>query len=138
MNRQQAKELLPIIQAFVEGRKIEYREKGEEYWGETNTPTFNIDSNEYRIKPDPKYRPFANADECWQEMLRHQPFGWLKDKEEGYKVTITRVNDDENTGLMAINGQNEWTLDGIIECYTFADGTPFGIKEENNYGICIL
>lgn len=130
MNRQQAKELLPIIQAFVEGRKIEYREKGEEYWGETNMPTFNIDSNEYRIKPDPKYRPFANADECWQEMLRHQPFGWLKDKEEGYKVTITRVNDDENTGLMAINGQNEWTLDGIIECYTFADGTPFGIKEE--------
>lgn len=130
MNRQQAKELLPIIQAFVEGRKIEYREKGEEYWGVTNTPTFNIDSNEYRIKPDPKYRPFANADECWQEMQKHQPFGWVKDKEEGYKVTITRVNDDENTGIMAINGKSEWTLEGIIECYTFADGTPFGIKEE--------
>lgn len=23
---------------------------------------------EYRIKPEPKYRPFANAKECWKEM----------------------------------------------------------------------
>lgn len=130
MNRQQAKELLPIIQAAVEGKAIEFRDSDHKYWQELTVPAFNLDVYKYRIKPEPKYRPFTNADECWQEMQKHQPVGWLKDKEEGYKVTITRVNDDENTGLMAINGQNEWTLDGIIECYTFADGTPFGIKEE--------
>lgn len=115
MDRKKAKELLPIIQAFVEGRKIEYREKGEEYWGETNTPTFNIDSNEYRIKPDPKYRPFANADECWQEMLRHQPFGWVK-TDEGYEQ-IWHVNKGDN-------------FNATLKTCTFADGTPFGIKEE--------
>lgn len=129
MNREQAKELLPIIQAFAEGKTIQIREDIDWcYLG--NEADFNLSPQRYRIKPEPKYRPFTNADECWQEMQKHQPVGWLKDKEEGYKVTITRVNDDENTGLMAINGQNEWTLDGIIECYTFADGTPFGIKEE--------
>lgn len=129
MNREQAKELLPIIQAFADGKTIQIREDIDWcYLG--NEADFNLSPQRYRIKPEPKYRPFTNADECWQEMQKHQPVGWLKDKEEGYKVTITRVNDDENTGLMAINGQNEWTLDGIIECYTFADGTPFGIKEE--------
>ena len=128
MNRQQAKELLPIIQAFAEGKPIQSRYiNGSNTWFDDNYLNFG-DSVEYRIKPEPKYRPFANADECWQEMQKHQPFGWLKDKEEGYKVTITRVDDDENTGIMVINGKSEWTLEGIIECYTFADGTPFGIK----------
>ncbi len=129
MNRQQAKELLPIIQAFAEGKTIQVREDIDWcYLG--NETDFNLSPQRYRIKPEPKYRPFANADECWQEMQKHQPFGWVKDKEEGYKVTITRVNDDENTGFMAINGKSEWKLKEIIECYTFADGTPFGIKEE--------
>lgn len=131
MNREQAQKLLPIIQAFAEGKEVQTIDKNGE-WINCSCINFEFNSspNSYRIKPEPKYRPFTNADECWQEMQKHQPVGWLKDKEEGYKVTITRVNDDENTGIMAINGKSEWTLEGIIECYTFADGTPFGIKEE--------
>lgn len=128
MNREQAKKLLPIIQAFAEGKTVQY--KIEKEWIQTNVPTFNPYLWEYRIKPEPKYRPFKDAEECWQEMQKHQPFGWVKDMENGHKVAITRVNDDENTGLIAINGKSEWPLERLIECYTFADGTPFGIKEE--------
>lgn len=130
MDREQAKKLLPIIQAFAEGKTIEFRERGCTLWTESVSPIFNFAIFEYRIKPSPKYRPFANAEECWQEMQKHEPFGWVKDKERGYKVTITIVNDDENTGFMAINGKSEWTLEGLMDYYTFADGTPFGIKEE--------
>lgn len=135
MNRSQAKELLPIIQAFAEGKIIQSR-RINGMWIDLEMKTaLNIISlidepQKYRIKPEPKYRPFANAEECWQEMQKHQPFGWMKDKERGYKVTVTRVNDDENTGFMAINGKSEWTLEGLMDYYTFADGTPFGIKEE--------
>lgn len=129
MNRQQAKELLPIIQAFAEGKTIQVQEDIDWcYLG--NDADFNLNPSRYRIKPSPKYCPFANAEECWQEMQKHEPFGWVKDKERGHKVTITRVNDDENTGFMAINGKSEWTLEGLMDYYTFADGTPFGIKEE--------
>uniref|UniRef100_UPI0040251419 hypothetical protein n=1 Tax=Prevotella sp. TaxID=59823 RepID=UPI0040251419 len=128
MNREQAKKLLPIIQAFAEGKTVQY--KIEKEWIQTNVPTFNPYLWEYRIKPEHKYRPFKDAEECWQEMQKHQPFGWVKDMENGHKVAITRVNDDENTGLIAINGKSEWPLERLIECYTFADGTPFGIKEE--------
>lgn len=84
----------------------------------------------YRIKPKPKYRPFANVEECWQEMLKHQPFGWIKDKYNETYVMITRANDDGETGGMSINGYPEWDFLGLIDNYTFADGTPFGIKEE--------
>lgn len=121
MNRSEAKELLPIIQAFVEGGKIEYRELGEEHWSGTSTPTFDIESNEYRIKREPKYHPFLNAEECWQEMKKHEPFGWLKDKKTKEYELLRRVA----------------PKDGVIDQYTsvyercvFADGTPFGIKEE--------
>lgn len=132
MNREQAKELLPIIQAFAEGKTIQVKASDGLWYGregENCEFNFNADPQVYRIKSEPKYRPFANAEECWQEMQKHQPFGWIKDKGDGYKVLITKVNDDKNTDYMSINGNGGWTLDGIMDYYTFADGTPFGIKE---------
>lgn len=123
MNRQQAKELLPIIQAFAEGKTIEFRIKdGEEpnglrgwEWEEVDIPTFDTRRYEYRIKPEPKCRPFANEEECWQEMQKHQPFGWVK-TDEGYEQ-IWHVNKGDD-------------FNATLKTCTFADGTPFGIKEE--------
>ena len=81
MNRQQAKKLLPIIQAFAEGKTIQYRH-GDVDWVDVapyGTLSFSDDISKYRIKSKQKYRPFKDAEECWNEMLKHQPFGWLKD-----------------------------------------------------------
>ena len=128
MNRQQAKDFLPIIQAFAEGKTVEYCYNDN--WIEQENYGFMDNVRNYRIKSEPKYRPFKNAEECWTEMQKHQPFGWLKDKEDGYKVTITKVNDDEKTDNMSINGNGSWDFQGIMHYYTFADGTPFGINEE--------
>lgn len=131
MNREQAKELLPIIQAFAEGRAIEVRSNskynpGE--WIETATPTFDIKSHEYRIKPGPKYHSFLNAEECWQEMKKHEPFGWVKDKQDGHYALITAVEDGARaTGL---NGVIGWNFTTLKKYFDFADGTPFGIKVE--------
>ena len=128
MDRERAKELLPIIQAFAEGKTIQVQEDIDWcYLGDD--ADFNLNPLRYRIKPESKYRPFKDAEECWAEMQKHQPFGWIKDKGDGYKVLITKVNDDKNTDYMSINGNGSWTLDGIMDYYTFADGTPFGIKE---------
>lgn len=130
MNREQAKDLLPIIQAFAEGKTIEFRNKSFKEWTEIENPSFDPTITNYRIKPEPKYRSFANAKECWAEMLKHQPFGWVKDKnkEDGTYVMVTKVSDGRDD--MVINGNYNWRLDGLLKCFTFADGTPFGIKEE--------
>lgn len=79
MNRQQAKELLPIMKAFAEGKTILCRLLGSKCWAEVKSLSFNIDRLEYRIKPEPKHRPFKNAKECWEEMQKHNPYGWVKD-----------------------------------------------------------
>lgn len=124
MDRNQAKEFYPFLQAFAEGRVIECRTKPSAVKG-TSVPNDWIEINEigywdnieYRVKPEPKCRPFKDAKECWSEMQKHQPFGWTKLKGEIEYSFITDVNDNIN-------------YSDAIRDYTFADGTPFGIKEE--------
>ena len=119
MDRNQAKALLPIIQAFSEGRKIMVKDRrlsDEEYnWSEVDDCSFNIKQFEYRIKPKSTYRPFKNAEECWQEMQKHQPFGWVKYANKYISIST-------------IDSNNNYEID--FDDYTFADGTPFGVKEE--------
>lgn len=132
MNRNQAKEFYPILQAFVEGKAIECRTKpstlskswqGMNDWTEIKEIGYQ-DNIEYRIKPEPKFRPFKDAEECWTEMLKHQPFGWVKSKENGYYSFITMLNN-----RFRLNGYDGWRFDDTINKFTFADGTTFGVKE---------
>ena len=129
MTREEAKQLLPIIQAFAEGKAIESRciKGNKSLWYYDEDPSFDNDL-EYRLKTEPKYRPFANAEECWKEMQKHQPLGWVKDKKDGHYVLITGVDDD--TCGMSLNGNAAWSLSGIMDLFTFADGLPFGVKVE--------
>ena len=126
MTRQQAKELLPILQAFAEGKEVELKTKEGSEWSileEDDMQYIDFLKCDLRIKP--KYRPFANKEECWQEMLKHQPFGWVKAYHGQF--VITEIRDSKAT-----IGRNDRLLDFdyIFKNYKFADGTPFGIKEE--------
>ena len=119
MNRQQVKELLPIIQAFAEGKEIEVKLKSGSKWctfNENDIHYINVEECDFRIKSEPKYRPFKDKEECWNEMLRHHPFGWLK-----YKKNDSYIN------CNSIRNINAFKID--FKELTFADGTPFGIKE---------
>ena len=92
MTREEAKQLLPIIQAFAEGEIIECRTKPgtisagiPNEWTEIKEIGF-WNGIEYRIKLKPKYRPFKDAEECWTEMLNHHPFGWLNGDKCFYNI----------------------------------------------------
>ena len=130
MTRENAKALLPIIQAFAEGKTIQYYDSLIDIadWEDCENPNFENLTYKFRIKPEPTYRPFKDAEECWLEMQKHQPFGWVKDKKDGHHALITAVDDD--TCGMSLNGNAAWSLSGIMDLFTFADGVPFGVKEE--------
>ena len=119
MTREEAKELLPIIQAFAEGKTIEVYYGEDQGWHTMviTNPKFDLNPSQYRIKPEPKYRPFKSKEECWNEMLKHQPFGWVKGKDGQYTQILTMsVREEEN-------------FDYWFKNFTFPDGKPFGIKE---------
>lgn len=92
------------------------------------------ESYKYRIKPEDTYRPFETKEECWNEMLKHQPFGWVKSKKSGHHFSIGSVlwdNDFNDVYVtFAYDGMLSRSSKSVFEDFTFADGTPFGIKEE--------
>lgn len=98
-------------------------------WREvTDFPIGMIKHFKFRIKPEvKKYRPFANVEECWTEMKKHQPFGWIKSKEDGSRSLITLIISEENIDINCIGGFNS---DKIMKRFTFDDGAVFGILEE--------
>ena len=131
MNRKEAAELLPIIQAFAEGRDIEYRSKGfNENWKKvTQIPELSFKSFEYLIKPDPKYRPFKSQEECLQEMLKHRSFGVVKDKHFANYQTHRAFTCLTNEGCN-FRRYEDMTFETSFKNLLFADGTPFGVKVE--------
>lgn len=134
MDRNQAKEFYPILQAFAEGKVIECRTKlsaveGSDIpnnWTEMTEIEF-WNNTEYRIKPEPKYRPFKDAKECWAEMQKHQPVGFMKfkDTESGYYM-LTSIARGVGVGI----NDSLFSYDRVFDDYTFADGLPFGVKVE--------
>lgn len=137
MDREQAKALLPIIKAFSEGKIIEYRDSmlKDDWKIVKEIPNLSFGCFEYRIKPEHQYRPFKDTKECWQEMQKHQPFGWLKDKDSELRniqaLTEKMSTIADGVYLRGINLINGWHIfEEAIEEYSFADGTPFGIVEE--------
>lgn len=135
MDRNQAKEFYSILQAYAEGKVIECRTKPSAVEG-TDVPNDWTEmkeieyknNTEYRIKPEVKFRPFANAKECWAEMQKHQPFGWIKCKEGYFNIVYV---DDYYVGL-ADKGNSSILLasKNSYQDNTFKDGTPFGVKVE--------
>ena len=132
MDRNQAKEFYPILQAFAEGRVIECRTKPSAVKGSDipNDWTEMIEiefwnNTEYRVKPEPKCRPFKDEKECWAEMQKHQPFGWTYDYTNNIWDSITRVT---SSGI--IYEEDMMCFEDVFNRVKFADGTPFGIKVE--------
>ena len=122
MTREEMKDLLPVMQAFADGKTIEYSSDGD-LWIETDTPDW-CSNRFYRIKKEPKYRPFKSQEECWDEMTRHQMFGWVKRIDTGAYAHISAVSQD----FILFNNEKFYRED-IFDCYTFIDGAPFGIIE---------
>ena len=133
LTRKELKELLPFMQAFAEGKIIQYK-NSRGVWVETDCPLWS-NYTEYRIKPESKYRPFKNQEECWQEMHKHPDFGWVK-KISGHR-NFLYIMELYSTGIVINDVDNFGGFKNLIKTYdfafaktTFADGTPFGIKEE--------
>ncbi len=136
MTREEVKELLPIMQALAEGKAIQDKIEGLTDWCDTDEINLEYNGQKiiHRIKPEPKYRPFKTQEECWEEMLKHQQFGWVKSKKNGCFRCIGEVSLSEELGEAMITFSTNESLSrasySLFDEYTFADGTPFGIKEE--------
>jgi hypothetical protein len=142
MKKNELLELLPILQAYVEGKELQRRKHNHPACQSDHTRFYNppgpwvdympgdeVDLNpwmyEYRVKPDP--RPFKDMEECWKEMQKHHPLGWLKDLRNDSIINIIQVDDN---GVSYIN--DDYITENypmMLKSFKFTDGKPFGIYE---------
>ena len=130
MTREELKKVMPILTAFVEGKVIQVCTKTGIWADCDGISLYSLCSwtEGYRIKPEPKYRPFKDAEECWNEMQKHQPFGWIKSKDDS---TINKFMFIDSLRKDEVSISNvDFNYNDLVEYYIFADGAPFGMKEE--------
>lgn len=130
----EVQKLFPILEAIKEGKTIQF--KDSDGWRDINGDdegfylnTLVEETDKYRIKPEPKYRPFKNAEECWTEMQKHQPFGVVKDKYFANYQTHRAFTCLVTNGCH-FRGYEDETFENSFKNLLFADGTPFGVKVE--------
>lgn len=131
MTREEAKEAVKIMEAYANGKKIQYINDNNE-WVEPFNPVFDWSRRAYRIKPEQNYRPFKTQEECWSEKLKHQPFGYIKGKEIKNIVCITEISTSSTHNELYLSLSHITSVyDAVFlfDSYTFADGTPFGVKD---------
>ena len=124
MTREKMKKLLPIIQAWVDGKIIQVWTN--DTWVDEEYPCFFEELSQFRIKPESKYRPFKTQKECWKEMLKHQPLGWLRSKRIKDIYQLITIRNHE----IRIFADLPLRFSRAYREYEFLDGSPFGIKEE--------
>lgn len=131
MDKEKTKDLIKIMQAFLKGEAIECKTRESEdlpsNWFTHDVDYWNTDTYMYRIKPEPQYRPFKSEEECWTEMKNHQPFGWVQ--VNGNYTNIVKLGGKMNE--MFVNSRH-YNWYNAYKCFTFADGTPFGMKITDN------
>ena len=117
MNREETKEAIKVMQAFVDGKKIK-----NQYKDLLENPVWDWNNYRYNIIDEQKqpttHRPFKNEEEF-------EPFF---DKRVIYKNTgdVYRISGFGNSGVIVGIVKNTW--DEFFEYYTFYDGSPCGIS----------
>ena len=127
MTRKDLEKLWPIIEAYKQGKTIELYDPSTESWSEIDDPCFESDPDLYRVASEPRYRLFRSSEECWEEMKKHEPFGWVKN-DVGIYSFICGVG--KNAILFSLDPIVSLDFWNAFNKYVFADDTPFGKKEE--------
>ena len=134
MTREELKEAMPILTAFVEGKTIQIYDHNTEEWmdevEQLHTTSLFVRLSDFRIKPETTYRPFKDGAECW-ETVQKEGFDWVKIKGDptNLSVGIAVVNECD-IFLSGAYSEKGIGYEEAFEKLTFVDGTPFGIKEE--------
>ena len=130
------KEKIEVMTAYEEGRKIEARYMQDGDWFNCPEPRWNWDVYDYRVKEEPKYRPYKDTEEMINDFCERfgvkrtnfgEPFIWVKAKTGQQKSLIT---DYDNARNLADLSYTSLTLTELFEQFTYLNDSLIG-KLEN-------
>lgn len=129
-------EKIEVMKAFTEGKQIQFLSHETNQWEDViQCPLWDWPHYEYRVKPEPTYRPYKNLEEFKQDIVRKYGGSsfeniletrniWLKSK---CKECIGRIDKLTTDNIFVDGSDKSWLC--VFNYYSYLDGTPFGIKE---------
>ena len=127
MNSEETKKAAEVMLAWTEGKTIEVAKKGDDGWVSlVLEPRWNWQDSDYRIKPEPRYRPFENEEEVMEAMREHGD--WVRTNFGLYRqvTAMYRSMDDDSNRKIKVSGCNWMPFADAFDSFHFIDGTPFG------------
>lgn len=123
-------EKIAVMQAFLEGKKIEARAIGTDDWVPAGAPIWDWLSRDYRIKYTQKFRPYT-FEELLAEMAKGKVAVKMKSEGIDHIYTITRVEDNrEEYYKIQLSNWRDLSYEQLLECCLWLDNTPCGVIEE--------
>lgn len=122
MTIEETKKCIEVMQAYANGEKIESRERIYNVFEEITNPIWDWDTIDYRVKPEPKVRPYANTEECFADVKKHG--GWIKVSSDYMMIT--------GVSQIGFRIYDKWHMfiDAAKICTWADDGSPCGVVEE--------
>lgn len=120
MNKDNAKDYLPLVQALAEGETIEFRDC-QGFWSGNPQVNFNAPACRYRIKPSPSCRPWT---------FEEVPVGAVVATERGggrYVITAAEERDNEGYVSISLGQRDEVDTEELLANYVLLDGKPCGV-----------
>ena len=119
-------EQIAIIKAYEDGKTIEQKRFDRNEWESIlyvdNFP-FDFLMNEYRIKPECKYRPYKSVEEAFNEAKKHG--FWMQNVDRMYLRFIDGFHINKNSDIFIC----DYCVDDILDMFVWADdGSPCGVK----------
>lgn len=141
MTRENARDLLPVIQAYADGKVIQIKNcdgTWEDAWADAGNLTFTNPPDCYRIKPEETYRPYESLDEMIADFKNRfcvivppeaMPWMWVKNVDTNLKQLIVGFDEDNDRMQNVYIGMVWYNLQALFAGFTYLDGTPCGVKE---------
>jgi len=112
MNIEQTKEAIRVMQAFVDGKKVESMYDGK--WASVTVPRWSWDDTQYRIKPTPILRPWTSDEVplgAWIRTLINPANRWVITYTANELVRSDWFSDHEHS----TDGGKTWHPCGVME-----------------------
>ena len=119
-------EQIAIMKAYEDCKTIEVKRHDRTEWESIvydEDFQFDFVSNEYRIKPECKYRPYESVEEAFNEAKKHG--FWMRNVDRMYLRFIDSFHITKNSDIFI----GDYCADDILDMFVWNDDdSPCGVK----------
>lgn len=122
-------DMIKVMQAFTEGKVVEVKRSRDlppgaspEWTPISTCPSWNWAQLDYRIAPEPTYRPYTHEELV--ELIGHR----VRHKEKKSVHLCTAVEFIHGEWKVLPNSRGFFDAQSFLDTFTHLDGTPCGVK----------